>query len=181
VFQVPGGSGIRLEPLSANLHVLRASPDSIEGVSIWIAGDLLADPCDPEGDLRTRPPGVTGLLEALRSVDRLRVADVGSTTVDGRSARRIELSVDGAGSGCELEGLALWRDGPAEDVVGWIWVADGELLPLTVVDVEGATVAIEIWARDRPDEWLPTARSIVDSIRFLNASPGTGSASGPGP
>jgi hypothetical protein len=40
-----------------------------------------------------------------------------------------------------------------------------------VLDVDGATVAFEIWAREAFDAWLPTASSIVDSIRFLNGDP----------
>jgi signal transduction histidine kinase len=173
-FQVPGGSGLRLEPLSERLHVLRDSPDGTEGISIWIVGDLLVDPCDEKGATLARPPGVAGLLGALRSVDRLSVAETGAMTVDGRSATRVELAVDGGASGCTNEGLALWRDGPADEPQ-WIQVVDNERLRLIVLDVDGATVAFEIWAREAFDVWLPTASSIVDSIRFLNGDPGGGS------
>jgi hypothetical protein len=45
-----------------------------------------------------------------------------------------------------------------------------------VVDVDGATVAFEIWSRVDFDAWLPIAEDIVDSIGFLDVP-----ASQPGP
>ena len=44
-------------------------------------------------------------------------------------------------------------------------------VPLTLLDVDGATIAIEIWSGDPPtfDAWFSRATQIVDSIRFLNA------------
>jgi hypothetical protein len=43
---------------------------------------------------------------------------------------------------------------------------------LTLLDVDGETIAIEIWAGgDHVDQWLPTADNIVDSIRFLHRPP----------
>ena len=54
-------------------------------------------------------------------------------------------------------------------------------VPLTLLDVDGATIAIEIWSGDPPtfDAWYATASHVVDSIRFLHAPAAAGSPAAP--
>jgi hypothetical protein len=42
---------------------------------------------------------------------------------------------------------------------------------LTVLDVDGETIAIEIWSGGDVDAWLPAAEKIVESIRFIYRPP----------
>ena len=54
-------------------------------------------------------------------------------------------------------------------------------MPLTLLDVDGATIAIEIWSGDPPtfDAWYATASRVVDSIRFLHSPAAAGSPAAP--
>ena len=44
-------------------------------------------------------------------------------------------------------------------------------VPVTVLDIDKQTIAIEIWSGDDVDIWEPTAERIVESIRFLYRPP----------
>ena len=175
-YQVPAGSRIELIPRSDHLHVL-SPPPGVDGVSIWAVEDVIRDHCDFREDsvLIPRQPGVEGLLAYIRSVDRLHVEDQGSVVVDRRPAFRVDLSVEGGNAGCEepLSSLFLWRDAKGN----WIQIPSIGHVPLTVLDVDGATIAIEIWSGGDVDKWLPTANRIEDSIRFLYIPPAGGSPS----
>ena len=65
-------------------------------------------------------------------------------------------------------------------VVGMQVPAKGRV-PLTLLDVDGATIVIEIWSGDPPtfDAWFATASRVVDSIRFLHAPAAAGSPAAP--
>jgi hypothetical protein len=113
------------------------------------------------------------LLAYLRSVDRLHVADRGPITIAGRRAVRVDLTVESEGSGCASPSqphLLLWRDtAPNGDVA--MQVPEGSRVPVSILDVDDATIAIEIWSGDTLESWLPTAETIVGSIRFLYRPP----------
>ena len=176
-YQVPAGSRIILIPRSDHLHVLSTPPGGVQGVSIWAVDDVLKDHCDwhPESTLIRRQPGVEGLLSYIRSVDRLHVQDLGRAVVDNRRSYRLDLSVEGGISGCTdpLSSLFLWRDAKGN----WIQVPQSGHVPLTVLDVDGETIAIEEWSGPDVDAWLPTADAIVDSIRFFYRPPEASPAS----
>ena len=177
VFQVPSNSQIVVDAKSPDLHVLSAAPQGFEGISIWSVDDVLTDNCDWNFDAPTtkRAPGVEGLLAYFRSVPHLLVKDLGALTVDGRPAHRVDLSVSGGETPCPDDiSLILWRaDGLKQGegyAVGMQVPAQGHV-PLTLLDVDGATIVLEIWSGDPPtfDAWYSRAAQIVDSIRFLNA------------
>ena len=112
VFQVPSNSQIVVDAKSPDLHVLSAQPAGFQGISIWSVGDVLTDNCNWKLDNPTtsRAPGVDGLLAYLRSVPRLQVEDLGTLTVDGRPAHRVDLSVEAGDTRCDDDGsLILWR------------------------------------------------------------------------
>ena len=112
VFQVPSNSQIVVDAKSPDLHVLSAQPTGFEGISIWSVGDVLTDNCNwkPDNPTTSRAPGVDGLLAYLRSVPRLHVEDLGTLTVDGRPAHRVDLTVEGQDTQCEDDAsLILWR------------------------------------------------------------------------
>jgi signal transduction histidine kinase len=167
-YQVPAGSNIRLYPKSDRLHVLSAPPGDMEGISIWAVGDVLVDHCswEPTAPLVAREPGVEGLLAYLRSVDRLHVEEIGPVVIDGKPGYRVDLSVEGDHSGChDPASIVLWH-GP-DGLGGPIQIPEGGHVPVTLLDVDGETIAIEIWAGDHLEDWQPTAEKIVDSIRFF--------------
>jgi signal transduction histidine kinase len=176
VYQVPGGSGIALDAKSDHLQVLRSS-DGWGGISIWAVEDVLQDHCSygPESTVVPRQPGVEGLLSYIRSVDGVHVEDIGRTVVDGKPASRVDLWMESVTlSGCRdphsigPSSIHLWRD--ALGTV--IQIPPQGHVPLTLLDVDGETIAIEIWAGgDRVGDWLPTAYPIVASIRFLYRPP----------
>jgi signal transduction histidine kinase len=177
-YQIPAGSAIRLYPRSDRLHVLSAPPGDVWGISIWAVGDVLVDHCSPEPTtpLAGREPGVEGLLAYIRSVDRLDVEEIGRVVIDGKPGYRVDLSVEGGDSGCPEDGsIFLWRVG--DGLGGPIQVPEGGHVPVTLLDVDGETIAIEIWAGGEMEDWLPTAEKIVDSIRFLYRPPGTSPSS----
>ena len=189
IFQVPSNSQIVIDAKSPDLHVLSAQPAGFEGISIWSVGDVLTDNCNWKLDNPTtsRASGVDGLLAHLRSVPRLQVEELGTLTIDGRPARRVDLTVADGDTRCEEDAsLILWRaEGlkQGEDgayAVG-MQVPEQGHVPLTLLDVDGATIAIEIWSGNPPtfDAWFATASQVVDSIRFLNSPAAVGSPAAP--
>jgi signal transduction histidine kinase len=181
-YQVPAGSNVLLYPKSDHLNVLSPPPGDMQGISIWAVNEVLADQCpwkvdEPPGAVHARQPGVDGLLDYFRSVDGLHIEEVGDRTVDSRPAVRVELTVDEDWR-CprDQKWLLLWRDtSPGGQDTAMQVYGDGRV-PLTLLDVDGATIAIEIWsgASDDPglfDPWLETAEGIVDSIRFFYRPP----------
>jgi signal transduction histidine kinase len=176
-YQVPAGSAIRLYPKSDHLHVLSAPPGDVQGISIWAVEDVLKDRCSlgPDSVVIPRQPGVGGLLSYIRSVDGVHVEDLGRAVVDGKPAFRVDLWMESATlSGCRdphligPSSIYLWRD--ALGTV--IQVPPRGHVPVTLLDVDGETIAIEIWAGgEHVDEWLPTAERIVASIRFFYRPP----------
>ncbi|HEX6868547.1 MAG TPA: sensor histidine kinase, partial [Candidatus Limnocylindrales bacterium] len=183
VFQTPAGSGIRLfdgpsdaDPAtrSAHLHVLTRSALADEGISVWAVEDVLEDPCRIDGPTVARDPGVPGLLAALGRVDRLGVRRVAAGSLDGRPSTVVDLRVIDAKTDCASGTLVLWRD-PEPTSGAWIQVPEAETVRVVLVDVDGATIAFEIWSRGSLAEWLPTAEDIIESIRFLRSGDATGS------
>ena len=82
--------------------------------------------------------------------------------------------------------LILWRaeglkQGEGGGYAVGMQVPEQGRVPLTLLDVDGATIAIEIWSGDPPtfDAWYATASQIVDSIRFLHAPAAAGSPAAP--
>ena len=181
VFQIPSDSQIVVDAKSKDLHVLSVQRTS-QGISIWNVGDVVVDNCAWEADsaMTSRQPGVDGLLTYLRSVPRLRVKDLGTLAVDGRPGHRVDLTVEDQDTKCADDAsLILWRaEGLVQDegtqdegnAVG-IQVPEKSHVLLTLVDVDGATIAIEVWTGDPQAEarWFVTAQRIVDSIRFLHS------------
>jgi signal transduction histidine kinase len=174
VYQVTSGSDIRLYSKSDHLQVLSAPPGDIQGISIWAVEDVLADRCDWHDDSRLVPrqPGVEGLLSYIRSVDGVHVQDLGRVVVDGRPALRVDLWMESASpGGCPgppaPSSIFLWRDEQGTE----IQVGSQGHVPLTVLDVDGETIAIEIWSGGDVDAWLPAAEKIVESIRFIYRPP----------
>jgi signal transduction histidine kinase len=185
-YQVPSGSNIRLYPHSDRLHVLSAAPGDMQGISIWAVDDVLVDHCswEPTTPLVAREPGVDGLLAYIRSVDHLHVEEIGPLTIDSRPAYRIDLTLEGNDSGCtgldnSYNGLVLWRDKSADGHGGLIQIYGNDQVPVTLLEVDGVTIAIEIWSGGEMDDWRPTAEKIVDSIRFLYRPPAETSPASP--
>jgi signal transduction histidine kinase len=184
-YQVPAGSRIGLYAKSVHLHVLSAPPGNVWGVSIWGVEDVLKDPCSwgPEAPVVSREPGVEGLLAYVRSIHAVRVEDRGPAIIDGRPASRVDLTNSGSlfcrdsrTGAYQRSNAYLWRD--EQGIVIQVPL-DGHV-PVTVLDVDGETIAIEIWAGGQMEDWLPTAEEIVGSIRFLHrpaASPTTSTSS----
>jgi hypothetical protein len=186
VFQIPSDTQIVVDAKSEDLNVLSA-PRTGQGISIWSVGDVVVDNCswEPDSPTTSRQPGVDGLLAYLRSVPRLRVEDLGTLTLDGRPSHRVDLTVADQDTKCaDDSSLILWR---AEGLVQGEGYAVGMQVPdeghvlLTLVDVDGATIVIEVWSGDpqAQQRWFATAQRIVDSIRFLHSPSDAGSSAAP--
>ncbi|HET9757962.1 MAG TPA: hypothetical protein VFP66_15775 [Candidatus Limnocylindrales bacterium] len=147
----------------------------IVGIPIWLVigqVEICGWRDGSTNQLRRREPGVQGLLAYLRSVDHLDVTETGSVLVDNRAGMQVKLSVAGAETGCpDGDALGLWHDLWPGGATAMVWV--GSYKEVSLLDLDGETIAIEVWSADDPgmDPWLPTAHSIIDSIRFLNAAP----------
>jgi signal transduction histidine kinase len=168
-YAVPAGSDIRLYSKSDHLQVLSPPPGELIGISIWAVEDVLQDHCKqgPDSAVVAREPGVEGLLSYLRSVARLHVEDLGHVVVDGRPASRVDLSMEGDSAGCDdpRSSIFLWRD--AKGIP--IQIPKQGHVPVTLLDVDDATIAIEIWSGGPIESWMPTAETIVASIRFFHS------------
>jgi signal transduction histidine kinase len=183
VYLLPADSDIALEPHSDRLHVLGGR---LGGISIWAVGDVLVDHCswDPTTPVTSRQPGMAGLLAYIRSVPRLHVEEVGPRTIDGRPAFRVDLTVEENDSGClepDEGSILLWRDKSANGHGGLIQVYDDNRVPVTILEVDGETIAIEIWSGDELDAWEPMAEKIVESFRFLYRAPAGSPSESPSP
>jgi hypothetical protein len=77
--------------------------------------------------------------------------------------------MNGETAGCKdpKSSVFLWRD--QKGTV--IQVPQKARVPVTVLDVDGETIAIEIWSGGKIEAWEPTAEKIVESIRFLYRPP----------
>ena len=184
-YEVPGDSGLQLFPgpqdggRSDHLNVLTRSVAASEGISIWIVDDGLESWCSSDTPLAPRLPGRDGLLTYLRSIPRLEAVQLPPTTVDGRPALRLGLTIKGHDSGCEGDGMALWRDVASTTTGHGIWIPDDGGVLLIVFDVDEATIAIEVWSYDDIFAWIPKAEAIVGSMQFRgrSSSEATSSAS----
>jgi hypothetical protein len=130
-----------------------------------VVDDVLADPCKPDGPLAPRAAGAAGLIAYLRSVKGLTLVGQHPATVDGRLATAMTLL--SLGSGCADGRLLLWRDAGSNSHQA-IQIPDVELVPITIVDVAGATVVIEDWG-GLENGWNPIAGEIMRSLRFVNS------------
>jgi hypothetical protein len=164
---------VRLDRHTDDLQVF-VSPGDRLGLSIWAVDEVLVDHCpwepgDPPGAVRPRQPGVDGLLAYLQSVDGLHVNPMRSIDIDRRQTTRVDLAV-GEDVVCPAgpRWLYLWRDtSPRGDGVPMQVGGEG-WLPIAILDVDGQTIVFELWGSE---EWVPTGRELVDSIRFLYQPP----------
>ena len=127
----------------------------------------------PLGTVTTPQADPAGLLAHLRGVQGLEIAREAAVMIDGRPATRLDLSVGAKHKACLFEemgfGMSLWRDTRAPDK-DWIFIPKGRPVPVTVLDVDGATIVIETWSYADSEAWRATADSIIASIRFHHAA-----------
>ena len=138
------------------------SGDQIElarrGIEIAsLRGDVVTHPCPIDASGRSRLPirkEQPGFLDDLGSVGGMRFDPAIPTSVGSRPAISTRL----ADAACDtadfhVNGGYVDLDIPSR---------------LIVVDVDGVTVAIQVWARNEAElaEWLPIATTIVESIEF---------------
>ena len=151
-------------------------PPKVDAVWLWekTVDEVLEDQCpwkpgEPPGPVVPRQPGVNGLLNYLRSVDDLQVMAMGNTFVEQRPAVRVDLAVrDPWVCRAGPRWMYLWRDTSSAGEGTPMQVFGADWLPLAILDVDGQTIVFEIW---NADDWEPTGRQILDSIRFLYRPP----------
>ena len=176
---LPPSTTLAMDAKSDSLHVLGTrSDDGADGLSFWLVTDVLDDPCLPDGGITTPQPGPAGLLAHLQAIDGLAIAREAAVTIDGRPATQLDLTVAAGHEACRFEelgfvGMSLWRDASSPDQ-DWIFIPQGRPVPVTILDVDGATVVIETWSYADINAWRPTAEGIIGSIRFHHGA-------GPGP
>jgi hypothetical protein len=127
------------------------------GITVWIVREGLADACDPTSERFSLQPTVDAAISHLRSIEGLSVSNLVDVTVDGRPAKRLDLHVDGT---CAQH--HFWAD-PGWNVT--MNLVPEEASEVTLLTVDGDTVAIEVWGEDLED-WMEPAQEFIDSIEF---------------
>lgn len=142
----------------------------------WKDPDGFVDPCDREAGRLDLAPGIDAFLAYLRDSPQFTVIDETELTVDGHRAVEIEIRLGDAitppcapldGNVADLSGILLWA---SHATVEASWNGTfGDQWSLVVIEVDGATVLMEILRQDG-SAW-PIDRSVLDSIRFVDALP----------
>jgi hypothetical protein len=123
------------------------------------------DPCDVTAGRRVIPPGADAVVDYFRDLEGFAVDDVTELEVDGHRAIRLRTHalVDAT---CASGQLYEWQP-KAETDVGW-FLRPGDTDSLVIVELPGATVMFEVLPAPNDVE-----AEVIDSIRFLDALPGT--------
>jgi S-formylglutathione hydrolase FrmB len=161
-YQVPFGMGSVTWPGTPDQKVVMSAEEPDAGLTIWVVGPGWATVCSvPPGTPIPTDHSPESVLEYLRAHPDLEVSEATASTVDGRPALSVDITtVDGA-TGCNGDRyVRFWKQSGFE---GGLEV--GASTHLVLVDVDGATLAFEIWDA-RSSTWLPRAQAIIDSVRF---------------
>ena len=150
--------------------------DGTADLRIWKDPDGFVDACDRDAGRLDLEPGIDAFLAYLRDSPQFTVIDETELTVDGRRAVEVEIRLGDEikqpcapldGNEADRRGILLWASHAA---VGAFWNGVfGDHWSLVVTEVDGVTLLMEIVRQDG-STW-PVDRSVVDSIRFLDALP----------
>lgn len=140
------------------------------GMAPWIVSHVYADACDWEGTLHATST-VAELTDALRTQKGVETTSPTVTTIGGRPANRLEISLaaDADLSACDQGFMRLWPDaGPTgpDERYGWP-IAAGQMLTVYVVDLDGAPQLIIASRKpDSSDTDVAELQQVIESIRF---------------
>lgn len=142
----------------------------------WKDPDGFMDPCDREAARLDLDPGVDAFVAYLRAGPQFTVVDETELTVNGHRAVEVEIRLGDDisqpcapldGNAADRSGILLWASHAAG---GNFWNGRfGDQWSLVVTEVDGATILMEIVRQDG-SSW-PVDRSVLDSIRFVDALP----------
>ncbi len=161
-YQVPFGMGSFTWPGTPDQKVVISADEPSAGLTVWVVGPGWATVCSvPPGTAIPTDHSPQGVLEYLRAHPDLVVSEATETTVDGRPAVAVDITTAEGATGCDGDGyVRFWKQSGNE---GGIDV--GGSSHLVLVDVDGATVAFEVWG-SRDPEWRARAQEMIDSVRF---------------
>jgi hypothetical protein len=171
-YAVPQGSGlVRSTAPTALIQQFTSGP---RGVLVFRA--VGGAHCGSEGPPMPVRPSPREFLEDVESAG-IELGDISDLTIDGRPAAMVE--IDGAAvctaADLHLDGVASGAGGISrfQTTVKFYNASEvveepaGRFSRLIVVDVNGAGVAMLVWAPNADWEtWLPVAMEFVESIRF---------------
>ncbi len=172
-YQVPFGMGSVTWPGTPDQKVVMSAEEPDAGLTVWVVGPGWATVCSvPPGTPIPTDHSSESVLAYLRAHPDLEVSEATATTVDGRPALSVDITTADGASGCGGDGyVRFWKQSGFEG-----GLAVGASTHLVLLDVDGATVAFEVWDT-RSSTWLPRAQEIIESVRF-DADAATGMAVG---
>jgi hypothetical protein len=162
-FTVPFGTASGFWPGLTDLATMWLTDVPDSGIAFWVVGPGWARHCSASADWAPLAPGPGGFIAALRSRPDLTVGDAEAVMVGGLPATSVDVTTAPGVAGCDgSEWLRLWKESGMEAMIPL-----GGTTRLVALDVEGATVVLEVRS---PDAWEPQAQAIIDSVRFDTAA-----------
>jgi S-formylglutathione hydrolase FrmB len=137
------------------------TPDARDaGMTFWLLGPGMATMCSAApGSTPPADPSPESIVEYLRTIPELDVAQPVSTTVGGLPALQVDIGTVEGATGCNRDGyVRFWKESGRE---GSLEV--NERTRLVLVDLGGSTFAIEAWGPDQ-EAWWPLAQDVIDSV-----------------
>jgi diacylglycerol O-acyltransferase / trehalose O-mycolyltransferase len=131
------------------------------GLSAWALGPGWSSHCSMQGDLPALASGADGLVEYLRTHPGLEVGEESSLRLDGRRAVSVDIRTTPEASGCDGDQyIRIWKESDHE-----AGIDRGATTRIVALDVDGLTVAFEIWSTNL-ELWAPSAERIIETVRF---------------
>ena len=141
------------------------------GMAPWIVTHVYADACHWDGTLHATPT-VAELTDALRTQKGVETTDPTATTIGGRPANRLEISLaaDADMSSCDRASgtgfVRLWPDAGPDERYGWP-IAASQTLTVWVVDLDGEPqLMVASRKTDSSDADVAELQQVIDSIQF---------------
>jgi diacylglycerol O-acyltransferase / trehalose O-mycolyltransferase len=129
-------------------------------MSAWVIGPGWATSCSAPQDGAPLEAGPAGFIAYLRTLPGLVFGDATETTVDGHPASSLDVTAGTDSTFCgEDSTVHLWKESDNEATL-----PRGRTSRIVALDVDGATVAFEIWGPQAV--WGQGPQAILDTIRF---------------
>jgi S-formylglutathione hydrolase FrmB len=160
-YAVPLGAATATWPGDASLATVITADVPNAGLSTWVVGPGWTRTCSWQGEFAPLAPGPDGLIDYLRGHPDLEVSEPVSIRLDGHRGVSVDVTADPDASGCDGDGyVRIWNESGRET-----GVRAGGTTRISAVDVDGRTVAFEVFAPVL-EPWAPQAQAIIESVRF---------------
>jgi S-formylglutathione hydrolase FrmB len=160
-YAIPLGAATATWPGEAGLNTLVTADLPNAGLSSWVLGPGWTRTCSWKDEFAPLAPGPDGLVDYLRAHPDLEVTEPESIRIDGHRGVVLDVVADPDATGCDGDGyVRIWNDSGHET-----GVRAGGTTRIATADVDGRTVAFEVWAPVL-EPWAPQAQEIIDSVLF---------------